>query len=80
MATVVAWILWSAFGSTWWIGAPLSEPPRERPVQVAFISSEQCEMAATQARRLSHRSLTWVCLPDTIDPRAVHSQRLGGLR
>ena len=81
MNAVVMWILWSQVGWAWALGAPITEPARERPAQIAFTSSEACERAAVLARRAGHPTIEWVCLPDTVDPRAVHTlSRIGGLR
>jgi len=79
MKTALAWLLWSQFGWTWFLGAPPTEPVKEQPAQIAFDSLADCRVAAARAQQVAHY-LTYRCLPDTVDPRAVPITSTGGPR
>jgi len=64
-----AWVLW---------GRPKNDPRRDWSVVDAFTSTfsargkSACERAAKETARAE---IVWICLPDTVDPRAPKAGR-----
>lgn len=80
MTTLLAWVLWSQLGWAWYLGAPPTEPVKEQPAQIAFASLADCQTAAARVQKIAHPTLTYRCLPSTVDPRAVPIHPEGGSR